>query len=63
MNENRKGRRPIIGAVLVFLLGAVPVRAQDARQIVDEAQRRTRSNSERYEGVLQVINDKGKIAD
>ena len=37
--------------------------AADARQIVDEAQRRTASASQRYEGLLQVFDAKGKISD
>jgi len=35
----------------------------DARQIVDEAQRRSSSQSQRYEGTLQVIDSKGKITE
>ncbi len=37
--------------------------ADDARQIVEEAQRRTDATSQRYEGLLQVFDPKGKIAD
>ena len=37
--------------------------AQDARAIVAEAQRRSAATSQRYEGVLQVFNAKGAIAD
>lgn len=37
--------------------------ADDARQIVSESQRRTDAASERYEGLLQVFDAKGKIAD
>ena len=37
--------------------------ADDARQIVAEAQRRTDAKSERYEGLLQVFDAKGKITD
>jgi outer membrane lipoprotein-sorting protein len=37
--------------------------AADARQIVDEAQRRTASTSQRYEGLLQVFDAKGTISD
>ena len=37
--------------------------ADDARKIVDEAQRRTDARSERYEGLLQVFGAKGKITD
>jgi outer membrane lipoprotein-sorting protein len=37
--------------------------ADDARQIVAEAQRRTDARSERYEGLLQVFDAKGKVSD
>ncbi len=41
-----------------------PLFAQpDARAIVEEAQRRAESKSQRYEGLLQVLDDKGKVAD
>ena len=36
--------------------------AQDARQIVEESQRRARANSQRYEGVLEVIAANNKIS-
>jgi hypothetical protein len=35
----------------------------DARTIVQEAQRRNESKSQRYEGLLQVLDNKGKVAD
>ena len=47
----------------LLLLAAAPVFAQDARQIVEEAQRRTTSVSQRYEGTLQVVDAKTKIAE
>ena len=37
--------------------------AESARQIVEEAQKRTDSKSQRYEGLLQVFDGKGKISD
>jgi outer membrane lipoprotein-sorting protein len=37
--------------------------ADNARQIVEEAQRRTDAQSQRYEGLLQVFDSKGKISD
>ena len=37
--------------------------ADNARQIVDEAQKRTDATSERYEGLLQVFDAKGKVSD
>ncbi len=53
-------------AVLIALLaGAMPAAAaaQDARQIMVEAQRRTDAQSQHYEGQLQVIDSKGKVTD
>lgn len=44
--------------------GAATARAADnARQIVEEAQRRTDAKSQHYEGLLQVFDAKGKISD
>ncbi len=41
-----------------------PLSAQtDARAIVQEAQRRAESKSQRYEGLLRVLDNKGKVAD
>src|SRR5262245_27344412 len=37
--------------------------SDDARTIVAEAQRRTDAASQRYEGLLQVFDSKGKISD
>lgn len=42
---------------------AAPAAAQDARQIMTEAQRRADAASQRYEGLLQVIDAKGKVSD
>jgi hypothetical protein len=52
-------------AAFAFMLAIVsPVSAQnDARAIVEEAQRRAESKSQRYEGLLQVLDNKGKVAD
>lgn len=47
-------------AVSLTLLTAA--QAQDARQIVAESQRRGRSNSQRYEGVLEVVAANNKIS-
>src|SRR5262245_2631081 len=43
----------------VFPLAA----ADNARQIVEEAQKRTDAKSQRYEGLLQVFDAKGKTSD
>jgi outer membrane lipoprotein-sorting protein len=51
-------------AVFVVLATWTQVRAADnARQIVEEAQKRTDANSQRYEGLLQVFDAKGKVSD
>ena len=39
------------------------VAAESGREIVDEAQKRTDAKSQRYEGLLQVFDAKGKISD
>jgi outer membrane lipoprotein-sorting protein len=53
------------GAVLLALaISPAPALAQnDARKIVEEVQRRAESKSQRYEGLLQVLDNKGKVAD
>src|SRR5207253_2190223 len=60
--------RAVLGQLVVVgfaLLGPAlaGVFAADARQIVEEAEHRTDAKSQRYEGVLQVLDSKGKIAD
>jgi len=54
-------------AALLLVLGMLPaqiLRAADtARSIVEEAQRRTDVKSQRYEGLLQVFDAKGKVSD
>jgi outer membrane lipoprotein-sorting protein len=47
---------------LVIALLAPMLFSQDARQIIEEAQRRTRSKSERYEGTLQVMDPKNRVS-
>jgi outer membrane lipoprotein-sorting protein len=62
----RTGQVGRVGQVLlaVLVLAGMPVRTADsARQIVEEAQRRTDAKSQRYEGLLQVFDAKGKISD
>jgi outer membrane lipoprotein-sorting protein len=66
--QGRK-RAALLLPVVVFVFLALVVcpallaAADNARDIVAEAQRRTDARSERYEGVLQVFDAKGKIAD
>jgi len=54
--------RPLAAACLVAV-GIVGAQAQDVRQIVDEAQRRSSAASQRYEGLLQVFEAKGRVSD
>jgi outer membrane lipoprotein-sorting protein len=69
----RRSRRPALyKAFFVIFVSFVASRystveviqaADDARRIVEEAQTRTDARSQRYEGLLQVFDAKGKIAD
>lgn len=45
-----------------WLLAAGAALAEDARQIVSEAQNRSRSKSQRYEGTLEVIGSSNKVS-
>ncbi|MCC6586978.1 MAG: outer membrane lipoprotein-sorting protein [Bryobacterales bacterium] len=47
----------------VWLFAAAAAFGQDPRQIIEEVQKRTRADSQRYEGTLQVIDGKNRIAD
>jgi hypothetical protein len=50
----------VIGVLAIFAFTSV---ADDARQIVAEAQKRTESKSERYEGLLQSFDANGKTSE
>jgi hypothetical protein len=51
-------------ALSIAVLSCPRIGAQsDPRKIVEEAQRRAESKSQRYEGLLQVLDSKGKVAD
>ena len=63
MSNPKSPRRFGVPAVIFPLLLCIPpLAAQDARQIVQESQRRGRANSERYEGVLEVISSNHKVS-
>jgi len=47
----------------VLFLAAWTATAQDARQIMTEVQNRQKSNSQRYQGWLKVIDSKSKISE
>ena len=53
----------VVVFVLTWLAASSVGAADDARQIVEEAQRRTDAKSQRYEGLLQVFDAKGKVSD
>ena len=62
MNKGRVGRVGQVGLLCLIMAGPLSA-ADNARQIVDEAQKRTDAKSQRYEGLLQVFDAKGKIGD
>ena len=62
--ETRRGKRGVFVASLAIAALSVSATAADnARQIVDEAQKRTEVKSQRYEGLLQVFDARGKVSD
>jgi outer membrane lipoprotein-sorting protein len=65
MNEWRRILVCLVSVVAAWSIPAATVRAaaDDARRIVEEAQKRTDAKSQKYEGLLQVFDAKGKIAD
>src|SRR5262245_57133614 len=61
-----KVRRTLLTLGVVVFLAAVRSvtgAADDARTIVEESQHRTDAKSQRYEGLLQVFDAKGKVSD
>jgi hypothetical protein len=48
-------------SLVLFVLGSPPA-AEDPRSIVEEAQRRTEAASQSYQGILEVIDAKGRVA-
>ena len=63
MNRRRAFLYTIGFIVLASSPRAVLRAADDPRQIVDESQKRSNATSQRYEGLLQVFDNKGKIVD
>jgi len=53
----------IVGSLLLIAGVAAPAAAQSAREIMQESQRRAEASSQRYEGLLQVIDAKGRVTD
>lgn len=51
-----------LSCTLLWMASGAVVFAQDPRQIIEEVQRRTRSDSQRYEGTLEVIAGENHIS-
>ena len=49
--------------LFLFLVVTTVLQAQDAKQIVEESQRRQNVKSQKYQGMLQVIDAKGKTTE
>ena len=49
--------------VLATILFCSSIQAQEARKIIEEVQRRSRTNSQRYEGTLQVVDAGNRITE
>jgi len=54
-------RKFVLAPGAFLLLLCVSFAAQDPRSIVDESQKRSTSDSQRYQGTLQVIDEKTKV--
>ena len=57
------GRRDLLVIGLLYLAVSTAAFAQDPRTIVEEAQKRSVSMSQRYEGTLKVIDDNNKVTE
>ncbi len=59
-----RGLRAAMAVIVTLLLAPSSMRAaDDAREIVGEAQRRSDSKSQRYEGILQTFDANGKTTE
>jgi hypothetical protein len=56
-------RRAAGALMLLSILATASYAADDARQVIMEAQKRSDSKSQRYEGVLQTFDGKGKTTE
>jgi hypothetical protein len=57
------GKELAAPVVIAALCASAAPSAQSAREIVAESQKRTDAKSQRYEGLLQVFDSKGKVSD
>jgi hypothetical protein len=53
----------IMPALSIAAFAGIAHAADSARQIVEEAQKRTDAKSQRYHGLLQVFDNKGRVSD
>jgi outer membrane lipoprotein-sorting protein len=65
MKATKRHRYNILVVCFVLFVSSrhAVIAADNARQIVEEVQKRTDAKSQRYEGLLQVFDAKGKISD
>ena len=63
MNNEMRATKTIVFVFFVSSWLTVMHAADDPKQIVAEAQKRTDAKSQRYEGLLQVFDAKGKVSD
>src|SRR5262249_25077334 len=62
-SEIRNPHSAMAAAALLLTMSVSLGAADNAREIVSESQKRTDAKSQRYEGLLQVFDSKGKVAD
>jgi outer membrane lipoprotein-sorting protein len=60
---NKYAGSAIAAATALLLFASAGAAQNDPRAIVQEAQRRAESKSQRYEGLLQVLDGSGRVAD
>jgi outer membrane lipoprotein-sorting protein len=58
-----RSRFPLCLCASAVIACALPLHAEDARQIIAESQKRGHANSQKYEGALEVIETSKKIAE
>jgi outer membrane lipoprotein-sorting protein len=64
MNNKKRSSKTFFMCFALFVSSRhLVIAADEARQIVEEVQKRTDSTSQRYEGLLQVFDAKGRISD
>jgi len=65
MKATKRHRYNVLVVCFVLFVSSrhAVIAADNARQIVEEVQKRTDAKSQRYEGLLQVFDAKGKISD